>query len=162
MKRIAQTLLCVLVAFTGYKTIASNSTIEVSMPHGTIAAATIPKEKTSGQYSFANIPEDILRDQAKKFEKKTDTIVKRDTVQVTNIKYVQVSSPENTTDTMYLPMVIPGHMEGISVNNKMKMGREEQPNDEHMLSSKEHVIHLAIDGEIVYSSENDNHSAVEE
>lgn len=117
--------------------------------YNTVSAATL------------KLPLDVQLDLNKRL---TDTIRVEihDTVQVTNTKYVRVSSPENTTDTLYLPMVIPGHMEGASVNNKMKMGREEQPNDEHVCSPKEHTVYLTVDGEVVYSSENDNHSTVEE
>ena len=120
-----------------------------------------PDSYNTASAATFKLPLDVQLDLNKRL---TDTVCVEihDTVIVNNTEYVRVSSPENTTDTLYLPMIMPGHMDGISVNNQMKVVREEQTTDEHACSSKEHTVYLTVDGEVVYSSENDNHSATME
>lgn len=48
----------------------------------------------------------------------------------------------------------------VNLASNSMSGREEKP-DENMCSSKEHLIQLSVDGQVVYSSENDNHSTEE-
>jgi hypothetical protein len=57
-------------------------------------------------------------------------------------------------------MPIPGKLDGIAVKNKISGDREEQSHGE-LQNSKRSSISLTVDGQVVYSSENDNHSAEE-
>ena len=93
-------------------------------------------------------------------EIKKDTVFKTDTVFKYKPKYVYVRKRKSTTDTVYCPMPIPGKMDGIAVNNKNSGDREEQSRD-GLQSSKQSSISLTVDGQVVYSSGNDNHSAEE-
>lgn len=133
------------------------------MVSGIVLAMTENKNPPGGSYkalyaSPTDLPVDVQLDLLRSRVK--DTIVIHDTVQVNNIKYVRVSAPESTTDTLYLPMPIPGHTEGTSVNNQMQTGREEEPVDS-VGTSKEPIIYLSVDGQVVYESGNVNHSAGE-
>lgn len=58
-----------------------------------------------------------------------------------------------------LPTITPDSMSMKPMTNSMS-GREEKP-DENVGISKMHSIQLSVDGQVVYSSENDNHSAGE-
>ena len=91
---------------------------------------------------------------------KTDTVVLRDTVFKVKPKYVYVQKRRSTTDTVYCPMPIPGKLDGIAVKNKISGDREEQSHGE-LQNSKRSSISLTVDGQVVYSSGNDNHSAEE-
>lgn len=92
---------------------------------------------------------------------KTDTITIcdtiRDTVKVTNTKYVKVREPKRTT-VMYKPMPIPGPMACVPVNNKFSKDREEKTLLDS-IGSKPNEITLTVDGQVVYSRKNDNYSA---
>lgn len=93
-------------------------------------------------------------------EIRTDTVVKTDTVFKYKPKYVYVQRRKSTTDTLYCPMPIPGKLDGIAVNNKISGDREEK-SQVGSQSSKRSDIKLTVDGQVVYSTENDNHSAKE-
>lgn len=152
MKKLLTAICCVSLAVTGYFiTKGGGGTFDVPMPHGTLHAATIPFKEYSGQ-----LPLDILLDQAKKI--KQDTIVIHDTVIVTNTKYVRIPVPGHTTDTIYVPLSDLPELECVaSVKNRSPGDREEYTPDEEVRPSPSIVI-LTVDGQIVYSSENDIHS----
>lgn len=92
-------------------------------------------------------------------KKEKDTVVVKDTVYRDKPKYVYVQKRKRTTDTVYVPMPMPGKLESMSVKN-ISGGREEKP----LVGSqrtKRSDIKLTVDGKLVYSTENDNHSAEE-
>lgn len=107
------------------------------------------------------VPLIALSDQSMSTERvKTDTVVLRDTVFKYKPKYVYVQKRKSTTDTLYYPMPIPGKLDNVTVKNKISGDREEQSQVE-LFSSKRSSISLTVDGQVVYSTENDNHSAEE-
>lgn len=142
MKKAIMTAACLAMAFLGFNVITSNtSTIDVSMPHGTLSAATISTPKGTDNGQMFQIPTDILLDQAKKLTTVTDTVVIYDTVQVTNTKYIKVPDPKCTTDTLYMPLFIPNEVEGASVKNR-------SPGQ-----TKKSVVVLSVDGQVVYKTD---------
>jgi hypothetical protein len=86
------------------------------------------------------MPLDLVLDQAKTMNL-VDTVEIHDTVLVNNTKYIKVSVPESTTDTLYMPLYVPNHVEGVSVN---------AVNTEN--DGKSTVI-LTVDGKVVYTTD---------
>ena len=123
----------------GYKTASASPTIQYPM--------------------LGKLPLDLQLDLEKR--QKIDTIIKHDTVVkekiVINKKYVKVPQQKRTTDTLFLPMPIPGPQQGISVNNNSAGDREEHT-PVGLQSPKQRSISLTVDGRVVYSTENDIHS----
>lgn len=142
MKKTFVAIACGIMCFIGYNMVtnAPQSTIDVTMPHGTLSAATLPKGAFSGLESL-QIPEDILRDQAKKLVSIKDTVVIHDTIAVNNTKYIRVPAPDSTTDTIYVPLHMPNEVEGVSVKNR-------SPGQ-----AKKSVVVLSVDGQVVYDSD---------
>jgi hypothetical protein len=126
---------------------------ELSTPNTQTAMASPPVFNYTGK-----LPLDLQLDLEKR--QKTDTVHVMDTVVrekiVSKIKYVKVPQRKRTTDSIMV-MPIPGPIPDASVNNSIAGDREEHTPDE-LQSSKQSSITLTVDGQIVYSSENDIHS----
>ena len=133
MKKIVTTLWCAALAIAGYF-ITSNAP-EDTVSNNAVYAATLPSWNNNGQ-----LPLDLVLDQAKKINK-VDTVEVHDTVVVDNTKYVRVPVPGNTTDTLYMPLYVPNHVDGVSVN---------AVNTEH---GKKSTVILTVDGKVVYTTD---------
>ena len=134
MKKFLTTLWCAALATAGYfitSTTAPNDTAQ----QNAVYAATLPSWNNNGQ-----MPLDLVLDQAKAMNL-VDTVEIHDTVLVNNTKYIKVSVPESTTDTLYMPLYVPNHIEGVSVN---------AVNTEN--GDKSTVI-LTVDGKVVYTTD---------
>jgi len=105
------------------------------------------------------MPHIIQSDLSMSTKKEKDTVIVKDTVYRDKPKYVYVQKRKRTTDTVYVPMPMPGKLESMSVKN-ISGGREEKPLVESQ-RTKRSDIKLTVDGKLVYSTENDNHSAEE-
>lgn len=133
MKKIVTTLWCAALAIAGY--FITSSAPEDTVSNNAVYAATLPSWNNNGQ-----LPLDLVLDQAKKINK-VDTVEVHDTVVVDNTKYVRVPVPGNTTDTLYMPLYVPNHVDGVSVN---------AVNTEH---GKKSTVILTVDGQIVYTTD---------
>lgn len=134
MRTIVTSLWCAALALTGWF-ITSQNTPHTTVPNNnTVYAATLPSWNNNGQ-----MPLDLVLDQAK-VTNKVDTVEIHDTVLVNNTKYIKVSAPENTTDTLYMPLYVPNHVEGVSVN---------AVNAGHNKST----VVLTVDGKVVYTTD---------
>ena len=133
MKKIVTTLWCAALAIAGY--FITSSAPEDTVSNNAVYAATLPSWNNNGQ-----LPLDLVLDQAKKINK-VDTVEVHDTVVVDNTKYVRVPVPGNTTDTLYMPLYVPNHVDGVSVN---------AVNTEH---GKKSTVILTVDGKVVYTTD---------
>lgn len=133
MKKIVTTLWCAALAIAGY--FITSSAPEDTVSNNAVYAATLPSWNNNGQ-----LPLDLVLDQAKKINK-VDTVEVHDTVVVDNTKYVRVPVPGNTTDTLYMPLYVPNHVDGVSVN---------AVNTDH---GKKSTVILTVDGQIVYTTD---------
>lgn len=86
-----------------------------------------------------------------------DTVVVHDTVTINKPKLVKVLKPKLVTDTLYKPMLMPGHIGGTSVITPSSVGREEKPKV-LLIGSKPSSVTLTVDGRVVYKTGNDIHS----
>lgn len=134
MKKIVTTLWCAALAIAGY--FITSSAPEDTVSNNAVYAATLPSWNNNGQ-----LPLDLVLDQAKTITNKVDTVEIHDTVLVDNTKYVRVTVPESTTDTLYMPLYVPSLIDGVPVNNK-------NPG-----SDKKSIVVLTVDGNIVYSTD---------
>lgn len=135
MKKFVTTLWCAALCAAGYfitYTTPSNTDVQ----QNTVYAATLPSWNNNGQ-----LPLDLVLNQAKTLTNKVDTVEIHDTVLVNNTKYVQVTVPGNTTDTLYMPLYVPSPIEGVPVNNK-------NPG-----SDNKSIVVLTVDGNVVYSTD---------
>lgn len=135
MKKLVTTLWCAALCAAGYfitRTAPSNT----ATPQNAVYAATLPSWNNNGQ-----LPLDLVLDQAKAITNKVDTVEIHDTVLVDNTKYVRVPVPGNTTDTLYMPLYVPNHVDGVSVN---------AVNTDH---GKKSTVILTVDGQIVYTTD---------
>ena len=133
MKKIVTTLWCAALAIAGY--FITSSAPKDTVSNNAVYAATLPSWNNNGQ-----LPLDLVLDQAKKINK-VDTVEVHDTVVVDNTKYVRVHVPGNTTDTLYMPLYVPNHVDGVSVN---------AVNTEH---GKKSTVILTVDGKVVYTTD---------
>lgn len=133
MKKIVTTLWCAALAIAGY--FITSSAPKDTVSNNAVYAATLPSWNNNGQ-----LPLDLVLDQAKKINK-VDTVEIHDTVVVDNTKYVRVPVPGNTTDTLYMPLYVPNHVDGVSVN---------AVNTDH---GKKSTVILTVDGQIVYTTD---------
>lgn len=133
MKKIVTTLWCVALAVAGY--FITSQAPEDTVRNNTVYAATLPNWNNNGQ-----MPLDLVLDQAKNINN-VDTVEIHDTVVVDNIKYVRVPVPGNTTDTLYMPLYVPNHVDGVSVN-AVNTGND----------NKSTVV-LTVDGKVVYTTD---------
>lgn len=109
---------------------------------------------------LGKLPLDLQLDLEKR--QKTDTIyLPGDTVYktktITNTKYVKVPQRKRTTDTVYVPMSLPGPQHPVLVNNSIAGDREEHT-PVVLQSPKQRSVSLTVDGRVVYSTETDIHS----
>ena len=133
MKKIVTTLWCAALAIAGY--FITSSAPEDTVSNNAVYAATLPSWNNNGQ-----LPLDLVLEQTKKINK-VDTVEVHDTVVVDNTKYVRVPVPGNTTDTLYMPLYVPNHVDGVSVN---------AVNTDH---GKKSTVILTVDGQIVYTTD---------
>ena len=109
---------------------------------------------------IGKLPLDLQLDLEKRQPKDTvylpgDTVFKEK--QVIKPKYVKVPQQKRTTDTLYLSMPIPGPVDGVSVSKSIAGDREEHT-PVNLFGPKSNSIILTVDGQVVYSTENDIHS----
>lgn len=108
---------------------------------------------------YGKLPLDLQLDLEKR--QKTDTIIKHDTVIEPKIvvkpKYVKVPQRKHTTDTLIEVMPMPGPINSVLVNNNIAGDREEHT-PVVLQSPKQRSVSLTVDGQVVYSTENDIHS----
>lgn len=104
------------------------------------------------------LPLDLQLDLDKRTKKDTVTVHDSIYVKCNHKERVKVLKPERVTDTLYLPMPMPGPMESMPVYNKLQGDREEYTPGELWIGSKPHSVTLTVDGQVVYKSENDIHS----
>ena len=160
MKYVTTIICCLAFAFAGIGLAISGNNTEVSFnKHQTLSAATLPP------HQVAKLPLDLQL--ALKKEVQSDpTIVKHDTVYidrpqilVINKKSSKVRKPKKVTDYSWA-MLTPEQPPNDTVSNKITPNREEDIGEHGMSSSKEHMIQLIVDDEVVYSK-NVNHSTGE-
>lgn len=137
------------MAFLGYNIINTVSVPDVSQ--NTVSAATVSHVNVSAQ----DLPLDLFLDQAKK-RLDNDTVYLHDTITVENTKYVKVPVTKHTTDTIYYRADTLPNVDVLSVKNRSPGDREEQSLDDAVDTKS--TVELTIDGKMVYSSKNDNHS----
>lgn len=89
-------------------------------------------------------------------KRQTDTVMIHDTVQVTNTVYKRVPKLKCITDTLVLPMLMPGPPVPLPVS--YLSGDREEYTPVLMQSPKQSIIRLTVDGKVVYETENDIHS----
>ena len=122
----------------------------------TLAAATVPQIA----YQRPQLPFGLgLNAEGNTQSTVTDTVreIIRDTVTIVKPKYVKVLKHKHTTDTIREYISIPGEMPSVFVNNQISGVREEQTQVDSQ-SSKRSEVTLTVDGQVVYSTENDIHS----
>ena len=160
MKYVTTIICCLAFAIAGIGLALSGNNTEVSFnKHQTLSAATLPP------HQVAKLPLDLQL--ALKKEVQSDpTIVKHDTVYidrpqilVINKKSSKVRKPKKVTDYSWA-MLTPEQPPNDTVSNKITPNREEDIGEHGMSSSKEHMIQLIVDDEVVYSK-NVNHSTGE-
>lgn len=124
--------------------------------HQTLSAATLPDNQVS------MLPLDVQLDLGKQVQI-TDTVKMRDTVYidrpevlVINPKRPKVNQPKGVTDVAWM-FLNPGKSLSPPVSNQLIPDREEKTGEDKMSVSKTHDIQLIVDGQTVYSK-NDNHS----
>ena len=151
MNKLLTAIYCISLATVGWLITRNSEGVSNVYTHGnTLQAATIPYSEYSGQ-----LPLDLVLDQAKRI--KQDTIFIHDTVTVTNTKYVRIPVPGHATDTIYVPLSDLPEVECVASVKKETLGvREEQTPGE--MRAGPHIVILSVDGKVVYTSENDNHS----
>ena len=160
MKYVTTIICCLACAIAGIGLALSGNNTEVSFnKHQTLSAATLPP------YQVAKLPLD-LRLALKKEVQSDPTTVKHDTVYidrpqilVINKKSSKVRKPKKVTDYSWA-MLTPEQPPNDTVSNKITPNREEDIGEHGMSSSKEHMIQLIVDDEVVYSK-NVNHSTGE-
>lgn len=139
MKKLFTSMLCIVMAFTGYNIIQYGDLDISASQQNTIQAATIPSWDYNGP-----LPLDLQLNAAKRL--KPDTITIHDTVYVNNTKYIRVPVPQSTTDTIYVPLADLPEIEVLPVKNRSPGNDSIDERDES------HSVVLIIDGNQVYSS----------
>ena len=109
-------------------------------------------------YYSGTLPLDLRLNAEKRLSKDTVTIHDSVYVKCNHKERVKVLKPKHVTDTLYLPMPIPGPMATVSVCNKSSGDREEYTPVQLRIGSKPRNVILTVDGQIVYKTENDIHS----
>ena len=163
MKRFTTVLCCIMLMIAGAGLAISNLK---SLPQNTIAAAT-PYYRPTPVIVGNTLPLDIQRDLNKKDSESRAT--SKDSINIIDsVRWVTKTrwktryrddahiTHHGTGNEM--AAVTPDSLSAKPVNTDM-LGREENPKDD-VVTSKVTSIQLTVDGEVVYSK-NDNHSGVE-
>jgi hypothetical protein len=162
MKRLTTIICCIAMMFAGI----SAAFMDFSPPGGkTMMAATIQQPLV--WQNNGKLPLDLQLDLDKRLSHESptvDTVIVSDTVYVDKIKwktrYKTVAARTIAREVgEHLAPVMPDSMSRAPAKDKSTLGREEQPN-ETVGTSKAPSIQLTVDGEVVYSR-NDNHSTGE-
>ena len=161
MKQVT-TILCSLAFLIAgiFLAATQNAKLPEFSKHQTISAATLSAQQIS------MLPLDVQLDLGKETQLtdsvkiKTDTIyIDRPQVLVINKKNAKASPPKRSTDFTCM-FLNPGKMSTDTVNNKRIPDREENTGETDVGVSKTSSIQLIVDGQTVYSK-NDNHSTGE-
>lgn len=163
MKRLTTIICCIAMMFAGI----SAAFMDYSPPSGkTMMAATITQQPLMWSNTNGRLPLDLQLDLDKRLSHESptaDTIRVSDTVYVDKVKwkvrYKTVAARTTAREAGEHPAAVtPDSMSRAPAINST-LGREEQPN-ESVDTSKVPSIQLTVDGEVVYSR-NDNNSTGE-
>lgn len=109
------------------------------------------------------LPLDVQLDLGKRTQSTDSAVIKKDTVfidrpqvLVINPKRPKVDRPKGVTDVAWM-FLNPEKLSSPPVNNKEIPAREEKTGENDVGSPDSHAIQLIVDGQTVYSK-NDNHS----
>lgn len=138
MRKLTTIIGCIVLSCIGFS-IAKYGEVTV-VPQNTVAAANVLTYELGGPMPS------VFNDGVRETTKDTVYVEKRDTVVVTNTKYVKVKAPKHTTVVKDTSSVI-----NDTVNNQMPRDRKVFTPDEQ--SPKPAEVILFVDGEKVYSSE---------
>lgn len=152
MKKVTTLLCAIAFMISGIQIAKISQEGIMNSRQNTLSAATIPRNE-----GFEKLPLDIQLDLEKR--QITDTIKLIDTVYVSNPKVAKVHQPKRPTDFLVMAFT-PERVSKEPVSSQVMLGREEQPKDVDVGTSKASTIQLIVDGQTVYTK-NDNHSAGE-
>lgn len=147
MKRLT-TILCSFFFMVSGAFLAM-SQLDVSMPGNQIAQAAAPLPMVIGK-----LPLELG---LKSEERTVADSIKHDTVLVTKTVYKRVQKLKCITDTLVLPMPMPGPMTPMPVC--ITSGDREERTLVSTQSPKQSAIRLIVDDRVVYETGNDNSSA---
>lgn len=161
MKRLTTIICCIAMMFAGI----SAAFMDFDPPSGkTMMAATMPQPLV--WQNNGKLPLDLQLDLDKRLSHESptvDTVIVSDTVYVDKVKW---KTRYKTVAARTVAREVGEHLAAVTPDSMSRapaldstLGREEQPN-EAVGTSKVPSIQLTVDGEIVYSR-NDNHSTGE-